>query len=389
MNRLEKKLSSCLESGDYYEANQIYRTLYHRMSSQGKWHELQDLLYNGAIKLLDVNEPTSAIDLAELFIESLQKSNMPVSSSLLDRFEQLFTRLPPLLEKETSTGGSRMDRRNEFLSRALKWTMAVGEKKRHREKGHPDFHARVAKVLWHENKYVAARNHFFLSNDSEGFASFLIDFQQHCGFKSEKDLFIAQAVLQVLCSRRSKMACVMLQLYCEKHPEIASEAPYQLPLLNFVWLLTLCVQLRNVTYFSIIVEQYQKCLERDPSYRDYLDKIGQIYFGLPPPQESMSSGLFGTLLKGLLGSNEPTGSSFADDSDSDDDLDNSASFMDANDDDSDRVGATRSTAHSASASSNSTSHFKSSSSQPPKKTEPNDSKGPQTSAEMNFDMDLD
>ncbi|VDM26253.1 unnamed protein product [Toxocara canis] len=197
MSRLEKKLSDRLESRDYYEAHQIYRTLFYRMSAQGKWQQLQDLLYNGAIKLLDVNEPTSAIDLAELYVESLQKSNVPVSSAALDRFEQLFTRLPALLEKDTTPDGSRVDRRSEFLSRALQWTMAVGGKKRYREKGHPDFHARVAKIVWREGNYVAARNHFILSDDPEKFASFLIDFQQRCGFKSEKDLFIAQAVLQV------------------------------------------------------------------------------------------------------------------------------------------------------------------------------------------------
>uniref|UniRef100_A0A915B8Z6 Golgi to ER traffic protein 4 homolog n=2 Tax=Parascaris univalens TaxID=6257 RepID=A0A915B8Z6_PARUN len=321
VSRLEKKLADRLESGDYYEAHQIYRTLYYRMSAQGKWQQLQDLLYNGAIKLLDVNEPTSAVDLAELFVESLQQSNMPVSSATLDRFEQLFTRLPPVLEKDTTVDGNRVDRRNELLSRALKWTMSVGEKKRYREKGHPEFHARVAKILWHEGNYVAARNHFILSDDAEKFASFLVDFQQRCGFKSEKDLFIAQATLQVLCTRRAKMASVLLQLYCEKHPQIGGEAPYELPLLNFIWLLTLCVQLKKVIYFSILVEKYQKCLERDPSYRVYLDKIGQLYFGLPPAQKSSCGGLLGSILKGLLGNSAggPSSSDAADD-DSDDDF---------------------------------------------------------------------
>lgn len=45
------------------------------------------------------------------------------------------------------------------------------------------------------------------------------------------------------------MASVLLQLYCEKHPQIGGEAPYELPLLNFIWLLTLCVQLKKVCLF--------------------------------------------------------------------------------------------------------------------------------------------
>lgn len=62
-------------------------------------------------------------------------------------FLQLFTRLPPVLERDTTVDGNRVDRRNELLSRALKWTMSVGEKKRYREKGHPDFHAYVLRLF--------------------------------------------------------------------------------------------------------------------------------------------------------------------------------------------------------------------------------------------------
>lgn len=53
MSRVEEKLRSCFEYGNYYEAHQIYRTVYNRLSNQGKWQELQDVLYGGIMRLIE------------------------------------------------------------------------------------------------------------------------------------------------------------------------------------------------------------------------------------------------------------------------------------------------------------------------------------------------
>jgi hypothetical protein len=52
MSRLEQKLEACLARGDFYEAHQIYRTLFYRLSSQEKYDELVDLLHAGAMRLI-------------------------------------------------------------------------------------------------------------------------------------------------------------------------------------------------------------------------------------------------------------------------------------------------------------------------------------------------
>jgi hypothetical protein len=44
--------------------------------------------------------------------------------------------------------------------------------------------------------------------------------------------------------------------------------------------------------FTVLCQQYQTSIERDPSYIEYLDKIAQIFFGVPPPRPQ-SQGLFG------------------------------------------------------------------------------------------------
>lgn len=77
MSRIEMKLESCFENGNYYEAHQIYRTLYNRMCNQEKWQELQDMLYNGALRLLSGEVALLSwckqgeIDIASLLLQSI------------------------------------------------------------------------------------------------------------------------------------------------------------------------------------------------------------------------------------------------------------------------------------------------------------------------------
>lgn len=54
----------------------------------------------------------------------------------------------------------------------------------------------------------------------------------------------------------------------------------------------------------MLCEQYQPSLRRDPMYNEYLDRIGQLFFGVPPKQTSSYGGLLGNLLSSLMGSSE-------------------------------------------------------------------------------------
>lgn len=60
----------------------------------------------------------------------------------------------------------------------------------------------------------------------------------------------------------------------------------------------------------MLCEKYEFSIKRDPSYLQYLDKIGQIFFGVKPPQRQQSGGFFGSLIDNFL-------SGFDDDSDDD------------------------------------------------------------------------
>lgn len=57
---------------------------------------------------------------------------------------------------------------------------------------------------------------------------------------------------------------------------------------------------QKLATFTVLCEQYRLSIKRDPCYMQYLDKIGQIFFGLQPQPRMPTGGLFGNLLQGFL-----------------------------------------------------------------------------------------
>ncbi|XP_028669848.1 Golgi to ER traffic protein 4 homolog [Erpetoichthys calabaricus] len=288
VQRVEGKLRASVEKGDYYEAHQMYRTLFFRYMSQGKYTEARELMYSGALLFFSYNQQNSAADLSMLVLESLEKSDSAIAEYILECLAKLFSLMDPNSPERVA-----------FVSRALKWS-AKGSGKL----GHPKLHQLLAITLWKEQNYGESRYHFLHSSDGEGCANMLVEYSTSRGYRSEVDMFVAQAVLQLLCLKNKTGASVVFTTYTEKHPSIEKGPPFVQPLLNFIWFLLLAVDGGKLTVFTVLCEQYQLSLKRDPMYNEYLDRIGQLFFGVPPKQPSSYGGLLGNLLNSLMGSGD-------------------------------------------------------------------------------------
>uniref|UniRef100_A0A8D0UFF8 Guided entry of tail-anchored proteins factor 4 n=1 Tax=Sus scrofa TaxID=9823 RepID=A0A8D0UFF8_PIG len=165
-----------------------------------------------------------------------------------------------------------------------------------------------------EQNYCESRYHFLHSSDGEGCANMLVEYSTSRGFRSEVDMFVAQAVLQFLCLKNKSSASVVFTTYTQKHPSIENGPPFVQPLLNFIWFLLLALDGGKLAVFTVLCEQYQPSLRRDPMYNEYLDRIGQLFFGVPPKQTASYGGLLGNLLSSLMGSSEQEGEDSQDDS---------------------------------------------------------------------------
>lgn len=93
-SRVLSKLEASLAAGNFYEAHQMYRTLSYRYTIARKWEPLLDLLFHGAIHLLDAGQLGSGADLAQLFAEKLEESLTGVSEPVLLRLGQLLSKIP-------------------------------------------------------------------------------------------------------------------------------------------------------------------------------------------------------------------------------------------------------------------------------------------------------
>ncbi|MCL4143283.1 UNVERIFIED_CONTAM: hypothetical protein GTU68_022241, partial [Idotea baltica] len=189
--------------------------------------------------------------------------------------------------------------RHQYLVKAIRWSS--GELF---TLGHPKLHQNLAKILWKEKNYTCARYHYIRSGDGSGCGTMLVELHLLRGYPSEVDLFLAQAVFQYLCLQKKVEASDVFETYTQKHPTIKEQKgpPFLLPLINFLWLLLSAIESGKVAQFTVLCEQYRPSLKRDPMYVEYLDKIGQVFFNLPPPRRQQTpAGLFGNLLQGLLG----------------------------------------------------------------------------------------
>lgn len=155
VSRLEQKLRASLEKKEFYEAHQLYRTLYFRYCQQKKFEELKVLLFDGASEFLRLGQSTSGADLAMLYVDVLTKSSSPVDEKILDNLELIYSLIP--LKNENIN-------RETFAQGTIKWTLHVEP---NFVRGHPRLHRKFALVLWHEKNYLSARHHFLLSDDGE------------------------------------------------------------------------------------------------------------------------------------------------------------------------------------------------------------------------------
>nr|XP_060505677.1 Golgi to ER traffic protein 4 homolog [Panthera onca] len=132
VQRVEGKLRASVEKGDYYEAHQMYRTLFFRYMSQSKHTEARELMCSGALLFFSHGQQNSAADLSMLVLESLEKAEVEVAADLLENLAKLFSLMDPNSPERVA-----------FVSRALKWSSGGSGKL-----GHPRLHQLLALTLW-------------------------------------------------------------------------------------------------------------------------------------------------------------------------------------------------------------------------------------------------
>ena len=212
-----------------------------------KYTELQEMLYDGSLLLFSHDEIASGTDLAKLYIDTLNEAEAGPQELHFVRISK-YRRREILSESVLKLFSVRLYQlipcdnidKPHYLTSGLKWSSNGSSV------GHPRLHQHIAYGLWQMRKYPESRQHFLQSSDGQGCGHMLVEFHQRRGFNSELDLFIAQTVLQYLCLKKLLEAANVFRTYTKNHPNIKCDPPFSHPLLNFLWLLLICIKVLNV-----------------------------------------------------------------------------------------------------------------------------------------------
>ena len=220
-----------------------------RLSGQKHHDELEEILYDGAVKMFSANQAGSGVDLSKLYLENLTAAGAATTEERLMKVASLHALVPDSLPDK-----------QKVTAEAIKWSLAGGVNL----VGHPRLNQLLSFEMWRKHRYSEARVHFFNSLDGAGLGQMMAEFQMGRGLGSEIDLFVATTVLQLLARKKHhRMAAAALVSYCDAHPKVKGGPPFKFPLINFCWLLLVAIeQKKSIQVFTVLVDKYGPSLKR-------------------------------------------------------------------------------------------------------------------------------
>ncbi|KNC83653.1 hypothetical protein SARC_04114 [Sphaeroforma arctica JP610] len=280
-----KKLSESVERGEYYEAHQMYRTVYFRYYGQEKYGDALQTLSEGARLLLNKGQYSSGCDLALTIVEVYSNTHTEVNDESRERITSIY----PLIPATESL-------RERFVTRALAWTVDEGTNTR----GDPQLHHLFGMQYYKEKSYVEAISHLIYGTDVSARA--LGDVLVQCALESagddrHVDSVIAQPLLKLISLQDLQSANTAFSRVISKHPEIGDFPRISYPLVDLVQCLLVLCQHEAGPVFQALKNSYIPVLQDNPTCAKYVNRIGESYYRI---QAQRSGGIFGDLMNQMM-----------------------------------------------------------------------------------------
>jgi tetratricopeptide (TPR) repeat protein len=320
MKNVIKKLEQSINNGDFYEAQQMYKTLYFRLTGQKKYHEVVELLLNGAINMLNHQRFNEGTELSLLLINVYNETKAKVNPQTLEPILKIFSIYSNFLSNTSiSVNDITYNQNNEdenmedinsssssssfknafvamesFMKAAIKWSSSNGDNK----EGEPQLYLLVARIFSKIGDYGKAQKYFLRSAVPKEFASMLTEWSLKAN-PSERDLFIARAVLQYLAIGNLKDANIVFEEFLslmDKNPQYEQKSFPRTPLINYIRFLLMTLERDAYPLFDMLRKKYAPSINRDIVFQEFLDQIAQIFFNV----KTSSGNIFSELLKSFF-----------------------------------------------------------------------------------------
>ncbi|KAB5544179.1 hypothetical protein DKX38_012291 [Salix brachista] len=348
-----EKLEDVINEGNYYGAQQMYKSISARYLSAQRHSEALDILHSGAclqlgngqvilfqVWLLILSDYTMSrriwkknsdmvtcgSELAVIFVETLVKAKVSYDDDVLDRIRKIYKTFPQIplpqdlgedddmqqLNEALGAAKTRVECCMSFLKAAIKWSAEFGA---HRN-GSPEIHAMLAEYLYSEspelmlNFHYAFKvilifgslkcsdmtrvsYHFVRGNNPKKFASSLVNFMGKC-YPGEEDLAVARAVLMYLSMGNLRDANFLMD-ELKKHAQYEEHDLPQSDLIQFISYLLPTLQRDALPLFNKLRTNYMSCIDREPAFNELLDEIAELFYGVQ--RRNPLQGMFGDIFK--------------------------------------------------------------------------------------------
>lgn len=305
------KLEKVVNDGNYYGAQQMYKSISARYASADRYLEALDLLHSGACIQLKHGQVTCGAELAVLFVETLVKGKIPYNDENLDRVRKIYNSFPQIsvpqhlgddddvqqLSEALGAAKTRVEGCTSFLKAALKWSAELGIHKN----GSPELHDMLSEYIYSESPEVDMSRvslHFVRGNNPKKFASTIVNFMGKC-YPGEDDLAIARGVLMYLSLGNLRDAnYLMHEIKSQVEKSEQLEFP-QSDLIQFIIYLLQTLERDALPLFRMLRQNYKSSIDREPAFNEYLDEIAEKFYAVR--RRNPLQGVFGDFFKMMGG----------------------------------------------------------------------------------------
>lgn len=345
------KLQANIDAGHYYEAQQMFKTVYHRHRARKMLSESYSLaevcshttspLHNkdplfpythtshtsllptyiqeGAKLQFNAGQLNCGVELSKLLLEAYEEDNVSPTAEAIDRISHLLACFPTTLPSSTAIRDRQNNNKNNaskqeedddedegavdeainFISSAQKWLKKAGGTAEQSAGLEGQLASYIVSTLGWQSVGRAAP-HFALASPDQMplFAKILKEAVSHGKPDwQEEDLFLARAALQMAgTGGRSEATLLAAQsLIREVYTKATKRKVPDTPMMHFVEMFLEAIKLGSRDLVAVVMSKYRGCLEnRDAGLMELVDRVKSGRMEVP-------GGGLGGLLGGLLG----------------------------------------------------------------------------------------
>jgi len=287
LTRIEAKIAA----GDFYDAQQMVKTMHRRLVIQGKHGASADLCVKSAQRLCGAGQYELAADLGKELVASLEAQRAPPDQRNVKLIEALLSGIPP---------HEAVVPKYAVIHRALSWSSATVSS------GHPEVHRIAAMCYWSEQEYGKCQGHYVYCGDGPGLARMVREWRA-TGYPCEGDLFALRALLILLSlddlmTARTYWAAMVGEDIAScgavsDLPETGTDpsAPPP-PAVQCGTFLLAAAEAKSLEFFRAVRAKFTLVMRRDASFDKYLDEVEVRVFGA-----QQQRGGLGALLEAFMG----------------------------------------------------------------------------------------